>query len=235
MDSFKTIVVVSLVFLCSCVVAQDDSIAQLFNIPENEIVSVSIANNPRLSFQSSEKRAVLVEFSDVNCGYCTRFHKNTLGHILDSFVETGQVDYVYKDYVSIGGQESQDAALALRCVHEHAGVERYFDILEKFYRSLGRHGIKRLFEIMTIEFIDNADVSRRLATQKVTSIRECVASKQYLDSLSLEMMEAEAIGVIGTPVYVFGFEVQEGRVHGVLLPGYLHYETLAEYVEMVLE
>jgi len=206
-----------------------DRFSQELGVLPNDFVAVTVAGNPRIiaTTNTDSPRLVLVEFSDVNCGYCIRFHKNTLQGILTDFVDTGKIDYVYKDYVSIGGPQSENVALALRCLHSETGNDTYFDILEKLYATPGRLGLERLFEIMTANLVN----TQVLSEAAVTNIRECIESKAFFDAYSFERMEAEAIGVVGTPIFLLGVETQEGRVEGVLLPGYLQYEVLAENVE----
>lgn len=246
MKLFRITFLISLCLLVSTLCfAQSESfdinqLSQQLGIPTQDFVVVTIAGNPRLTqaqevgsqtTQTSHKpRIVLVEFSDVNCGYCIRFHKNTLNGIVHAFVDSGKIDYVYKDYVSIGGQDSEDVALALRCLHADVGNDIYFDVLEKLYRSPGRYGLKRLFDIMIANLVD----TQMLSESSIASIRDCIQTKQFFDAFSIERMEAQSIGVVGTPVYVLGVENQEGRVEGIFLPGYLQFETLAGHVEAML-
>ena len=208
-------------------------LSQGLGLLPSDFVTVSIAGNPRITSDFSAQpitnqvQLVLIEFSDLNCGYCIRFHKNTLPSMLSAFVETGQIDYVYKDYVSIGGEPSRNSALALRCLHEEVGEDIYFDVLAKFYASPGRHGLERLFNIMTNDLVN----TQLLSEARISNIRECIQTQKYFETLNLETIQAESIGVVGTPVFVIGVETKQGVVQGILLPGYLHYETLEEQLQ----
>ena len=84
----------------------------------------------------------MVEFSDFNCPYCAKFHGETLPEIVQNYVETEQLRYVYRDLVSVGGALSFGAAVAAECTREQIDDESYFVLINQLYASSGRkeHG-----------------------------------------------------------------------------------------------
>ena len=41
----------------------------------------------------------MIEFADYQCQSCAKFHRETIDNILRNFVNTGQVRYLFKDFV----------------------------------------------------------------------------------------------------------------------------------------
>ena len=48
---------------------------------------------------SDKANITIVEFSDYKCQYCARFHRETKSQLIDNFVNTGQVKFMFKDFV----------------------------------------------------------------------------------------------------------------------------------------
>ncbi|MEZ4631459.1 MAG: thioredoxin domain-containing protein [Deinococcales bacterium] len=85
-----------------------DNVSRQLGIAPERFVSTGISNHASLGSLSAP--LVLVEFSDVNCPYCQAFHRDTFHEIVENYVDSGQLHYVYKHYISVGGQFSQDSA-----------------------------------------------------------------------------------------------------------------------------
>ena len=71
-----------------------------------------LAANPFLGPEDAP--ITIVEFSDYNCGFCGRFHAQTLEPLLEQY--EGYVKFVYREYPIIGGQQSADIGAAAQCV-----------------------------------------------------------------------------------------------------------------------
>ena len=48
---------------------------------------------------SDTANITIVEFGDYKCQYCARFHRETKSQLIDNFVDTGQVKFMFKDFV----------------------------------------------------------------------------------------------------------------------------------------
>ena len=69
-----------------------------------------ILGNPNASI-------TLVEFGDYQCTFCYKFHQNTLNDIQIIYIDTGKVNYVYRDF-PLNGPSSILAAEASYCAGE---------------------------------------------------------------------------------------------------------------------
>ncbi|MEP7292562.1 MAG: DsbA family protein [Chloroflexota bacterium] len=85
---------------------------------------VSIENQPSLG--SPDAPVVLVEFGDFHCGYCKRFHEETIAPLLENYGD--RVLFVYRDY-PILGPDSLQAALAASCAYSQNAFWEFHDRL----------------------------------------------------------------------------------------------------------
>jgi protein-disulfide isomerase len=58
---------------------------------------------------------VMEEFSGYQCGFCARYFRESFPQIMENYVETGQVLYVYRDFPLPSQVQSSVAAEAANC------------------------------------------------------------------------------------------------------------------------
>lgn len=70
----------------------------------------------------------VVEFADYQCPFCGRFYQTTEKSIIDTYVKTGKVKFVFRDFAFLG-EESSLAAQAARCAGDQGKYWQYHDYL----------------------------------------------------------------------------------------------------------
>lgn len=70
----------------------------------------------------------ILEWGDYQCTYCYRFHESGLNTILDEYVDSGQVNLVFKDF-PLNGPDSILAAEAAYCAGDQGKYWEYHDEL----------------------------------------------------------------------------------------------------------
>ena len=71
----------------------------------------------------------IIEYSSLTCPHCASFHKDTLPMIKKTYIDTGKVRLIYRDF-PLGGM-ALAAAMIARC----AGTKRYFGFIELMFRN----------------------------------------------------------------------------------------------------
>ncbi|MEQ8193897.1 MAG: DsbA family protein [Rhodospirillales bacterium] len=71
----------------------------------------------------------IIEYSSLTCPHCMAFHRDTLPELKKTYIDTGKVKLIYRDF-PFGGL-AMAAAMMARC----AKPERYFGLLEILFRS----------------------------------------------------------------------------------------------------
>ncbi len=104
--------------------------ASIGSITVPEFFDYSLADDSGLG---DPKAPVLIEvFSDFQCPACALFHDETLGQIIDTYVASGQVYLVYRNFPILdrqGRTESRDAANAVYCAGEQNRFWEFHDML----------------------------------------------------------------------------------------------------------
>lgn len=73
-------------------------------------------------------KVTVVEFGDFQCPFCGRFFNTTERQIIEKYVKTGKVRFVYRDFAFLG-QESEWSAEAAKCAKEQGKFWQYHDYL----------------------------------------------------------------------------------------------------------
>lgn len=157
---------------------------------------------------------VMVEYSDFNCPFCGRFHKNTLPLIIENYISTGKVYFVYRNY-TILGLPSFRAAKAGLCAAEQERFWPYHD-----YLFLNQD-----------ETDPNAFSSGRLeqfaerAGMDTNAFRECFIDDRTHDQIDSEFEQAREDGAESTPTFI---------INGTLIRGAQDYEVFEDQIESAL-
>ena len=165
---------------------------------------------------------VLIEFSDLNCGFCGRFHQDTFGQLLENYIDTGKVRYVYRDYIGVGGQVSQQAAVAAECAREQLGDGDYIDFIHETYLRSGRKNVDLLREIAA---------EYDLVSEELEA---CIVEDRYLDEVRKDTRDGQQVGIRGTPGFIVGSLNEDGTVQGANLQGAQPYQVFDLYIKTLL-
>jgi len=142
----------------------------------------------------------IVEFSDFQCPFCKRFHETTLPLILENYVDTGKVKFVYRDF-PIAGLHPNGAfptALAAECADEQGMFWEYHDKLfqtQKNWERLAAENIVNELKTFAVEL--GLDTNQ---------FNDCLNSGKYLDEVNNDLQDGSSYGVTGTPGFFIGSE-----------------------------
>lgn len=76
----------------------------------------------------------LVEYSSFTCPHCATFHQVTLPSIKATYIDSGKVKLVYRDF-PVRGASSMETAYAASALARCAGSVRYFEALDLLYEG----------------------------------------------------------------------------------------------------
>jgi len=140
----------------------------------------------------------IVEFSDFQCPFCQRFHQTTLPLILENYVDTGKVKFVYRDYPiqSLHPNGAFPAALASECADEQGMFWQYHDKLfqtQKNWERLATKDVGNEFKTFAEELGLDAN-----------QFNDCFNSGKYLDEINNDLQDGTSYGITGTPGFFIG-------------------------------
>jgi protein-disulfide isomerase len=134
------------------------------------------------------------EFSDFQCSACAQFHDLTLSQIIDTYVATGQVYFVYRNFPILdrgGSTESHDAANAVYCAGEQNRFWEFHDML--FANRIGEGAGS--FTAARLEAM-----GERLDLD--ASFNQCLQDIDYADQVILDRTAAIEAGLNSTPSFL---------------------------------
>jgi protein-disulfide isomerase len=127
----------------------------------------------------------MIVFSDFNCGFCRRFHQETLPVLLEMY--PNELRYVYRDFPIVGGGEvGASAAQAANCAGEQDAYWEYNEALYSGAYSLNQGGFELAAEDLGL---DSA------------ALLQCWDSERYLDEIIEDWNDGSNMGVSGTPTF----------------------------------
>ncbi|MBA3074953.1 MAG: DsbA family protein [Anaerolineae bacterium] len=180
---------------------------------QNKVDPVAIAPNEisqDKSIGSADAPVVVVEYGDYQCPACGDFALTVKPKIMEEFVNTGQVRFVFRSFQFVG-EESQWAAEASECANEQGKFWEYYDKLYSSQAGENAGAFKK-------ENLEGFAAELGLQTEQ---FNQCLASGKYTEKVKSETLEAQNLGLRGTPsLFVNGIFVEDGS----------HYEVLSQKI-----
>jgi len=156
----------------------------------------------------------MIEYASLGCPHCANFHFNTYPQIKKNYVDTGKVKMIFRDFPL--GTPALAASMIARC----AGSQRYFGMVEIFFRSQKQWGsaenpLEALKKTARFGGMSGQDVDACLQNQALlTHIRDKAADGQ------------KKYDVNATPSFV---------IDGKTISGGMPYKDFKVYLDMALE
>lgn len=140
----------------------------------------------------------MVEFSDFQCPFCAQFFSTTEQEIIEKYVKTGKVKFVYRDFaLSAIHDMAQKAAEAGECAHEQNQFWKYHDFVFGHQKDLSLVNLKRWA----------GEVGLDQARFNV-----CLDSGKYQKEVEEDFAYGRKAGVSGTPTsFINGKKVEGSR------------------------
>jgi protein-disulfide isomerase len=182
--------------------------AQAPTILQDEIVNVEVGKNPPLG--NPNAKVVIVEFSDLQCPFCKRFHEDTFLEIVDNYVDNGQVVFYYRHFPLAFHENAESAAWAVNCAGEQG---KYWDMIAKMFENqsdLSNEAILKYAKELKLDPENLSACMEDISKQKEVTL-DSAAGTQY--------------GVSGTPSFF---------VNGHKLVGAQPYSSFKEIIEAEL-
>jgi hypothetical protein len=110
---------------------------------------------------NADAELVIVEYSDFECPYCSKFHK-TMEQVMADYGKDGKVAWVYRHYPLDFHQNAMPTAVASECVARIGGDAKFFEFAKKHSDTLRRNGVEPMF-LMTWAYADKPEMTHGLA------------------------------------------------------------------------
>jgi len=161
------------------------------------ILSISKDDDPIKG--NPDAPVTIIEFSDFQCPFCSRFFDQTLPQIQKEYIDTGKVNFVYRDFpIDNLHPNARPAHIAAECADEEGKFWEYHDLLferQKQWSGLSSINVNDKFEQFASDIELNFD-----------AFDSCLGSAYFADEVNKDYLDGITYGVTGTPTFFIGNE-----------------------------
>ncbi len=138
---------------------------------------------------------VMEEFSSYQCGFCARYFRESFDQVMENYVESGQVLYIYRDFPLPSQRQSALAAEAANCAGETGDGSTYWEMHDLLFGRQaewsGRGDADAIFKGYAQELgLDGA------------TFDQCLDSGATRNLVEVDLAAGYAEGVRGTPTFL---------------------------------
>ena len=162
--------------------------------------------------KGAETAPVMIEeFSDFQCAYCGKFSRETLPRLIDAYVDTGKVRWVFRHY-AILGPGSKAAAEASACAGAQGQFWPYHDRLfvVQGQRAFNRESLLHMAQELQLD---------------VSDFTRCLDTGRFRAQVEGETSAAVALGLEGTPGFI---------INGRSIAGALPFDVFQSVIDAAL-
>lgn len=166
-------------------------------------------DKPGASKGSPDAPVLLVEYSDFQCPWCTRFFQEVMPE-LEPLIEAGDLRFIYKQFTALG-PDSITAALASECALAQGDFWTMHDWLFESQSAWKGSGQVRARIVAAAEELG----------YDATALEKCIDSDEASQAVAADYRETQRFGFRGTPSFI---------LNGRLVPGFQPAEVFAELI-----
>ncbi len=163
------------------------------------------------------------EFSDYQCPYCQRFYLETESQLVEKYIATGKVYFIYRSFGEFIGPESRAAAEAAYCAGEQNKYWEFHDILFANQRgeNVGDYTDRRLLAFAETLGLD------------MGAFRSCFESGKHSQRVDQDFTDGRTAGINATPSFVLKYVVN-GEIRQSIIAGAYPFSEFEAQIETAL-
>lgn len=166
-------------------------------------------------------RIALIEYSDIECPFCKRFHP-TAQKVIEEY--KGKVMWVYRHYPLAFHANAQKEAEAVECANELGGSDAFWKYLDTVYERTSSNGTGFALDKLV-------PLAVELGLNEV-KFKECLDGGKYAAHVKDDMDGGSRAGVTGTPGNIL-LDTKTGKTR--LIPGAVPFETIKAAIDEMLK
>lgn len=155
--------------------------------PKPAVSAIQLGADPVLGDRAA--KVAIVEFSDYQCPFCREFQTQTMPGLKAQYIDTGKVQFIYRDFPLNFHPQAESAAVAARCAGEQ---NAYWQMHDRLFANQKQLGPKLYTELAAQLHLD--------AKQFDT----CLNDAKFKGQFSGEINYGQQIGIDGTPAFFIG-------------------------------
>lgn len=153
-----------------------------------------------MSLGNPKAKVTVIEYGSASCPHCAAFSNDVFPAFQKKYVDTGQVRFVFREFLTPPEDFAAAGFMAARC----GGSAKYFPYLEALYAA--QQDIYNSGDM--VGGLHKVGRSVGLTDAQVDS---CIYDQKALQALNRRVAKAEENGVEGTPTFLIGSKRFEGE------------------------
>ena len=168
------------------------------------------------SIGNPDAPVTIVEYTDFQCPFCSRYFQQTFPSIQENYVDEGLVRYVFKDFplTSIHPQ-AVGASMAARCAGDQ---EAYLEMHDLLFATQGEWSGQGNATALFVGYASQLGLDKNVFTT-------CMESNKYETAVMADLEEGASLGVRGTPAFF---------INGNFVSGAQPYAAFEEAIDLAL-
>lgn len=162
-----------------------------------QIIKASIDDDPVKG--NPDAPVTVIEFSDFQCPFCSRFFTQTLPLLQENYIDTGKIKLVYRDMpLDSLHPNARTTHIAAECADEQGKFWEYHDVL-----------FQKQSQWQRMASLDLQSTLSQYASDlglQTASFDACLQSQEIADEVNKDLLDAAKYGATGTPTFFIGNE-----------------------------
>jgi protein-disulfide isomerase len=180
-----------------------------------------VANVPILGNSSN---ITMVEFGDYQCTFCAKFHNETREQIIKGFVDSGKINFIFKDYIVNDNATDKSSTKAAESSYCAAEQNKYWEYHTELYDNWKGERTGWITNDSLMQFAKNINIP------DIEKFSNCIESNKYLSIVQNNDNLAHSMGLTGTPSFIL---IKDNNIQSII-PGALPYEIFEQTLNGLL-
>jgi protein-disulfide isomerase len=180
-----------------------------------------VANVPILGNSSN---ITMVEFGDYQCTFCAKFHNETREQIIKGFVDSGKINFIFKDYIVNDNATDKSSTKAAEASYCAAEQNKYWEYHTELYDNWKGERTGWITNDSLMQFAKNINIP------DIEKFSNCIESNKYLSIVQNNDNLAHSMGLTGTPSFIL---IKDNNIQSII-PGALPYEIFEQTLNGLL-
>jgi protein-disulfide isomerase len=189
-----------------------------------EISNPTYTSAPALG--SNKAKVTMVEFGDYQCHFCAAFQRNTKHSIIQNFVNTGQVRFLFKDFTINDKPGNKASTLAAEASYCAADQGKYWQYHDEIYKNSKGENVAWVTKDILKQFASNVKIPN------IKKFSECLDSQNHSNIVEQNDNLASSIGLQATPSFIL-LSTAKSQQEPLLIDGAQPYSVFQQAIAKV--
>ncbi len=154
-----------------------------------------------MSMGNPAAKVTVIEYASASCPHCARFNNEVFPAFKAKYIDTGKINYVFREFLTPPAQFAAAGFLTARC----AGKDKYFSVLDAVYRGQEAMYQSNDFRGGLLRIAQSVGLSEQ-------QFNACVTDDKALTALNDRVQRYETKdNITGTPTFMVNGKKLDGE------------------------